>query len=93
MDAIGPKLERLKSESFEDLSNLPECESETTDVDGRRVLLTVWRDRVGENEVRIVIQAYRPWILGVGKTDAQGFRKDSAGRVGNLPSSELYEFL
>lgn len=54
-------------------------------------MLAVWKDVVSLSELRIVVQAYRPGVLGVGKMQAAGFRVTQQG-IKELKKGELAEF-
>jgi hypothetical protein len=84
------RVEELKRMPFTGLSQLPpEQEQEISSSDGR-ITLAVWKDVVGESELRIVVQAYRPGIL-MGQMQAAGFRATQHG-IKELQEGELAEF-
>ena len=70
---VAERINELSSEPFEELSSRPSLESNEIDVEGRRVILSVWHDVVPSGEHRIVVQAYVPGILGIGRMCARGF--------------------
>jgi|GEM_PF-1806788 hypothetical protein len=89
-ELLFARVEELKRKPFAELSQLPpQQEREISSSDGR-ITLAVWKDVVGESELRIVVQAYRPGIL-VGRMQAAGFRVTQRG-IEELKEGELAEF-
>lgn len=89
---LDSRLDELRKKSFAELADLPASQSEPAMLGTKRVTVTVWTDRTGSHELRVVVQAYRHWALGLGRMAAQGFSIDSAGAIRDLRPDELYEF-
>lgn len=92
-ELIENRLLELKEKPFSELVELEPCQSEQVSNNGKRVIVSVWKDEVGEGELRIVVQAYRRWFLGIGKMDAQGFLSSRSGEIRDLSKEDLYEFI
>jgi hypothetical protein len=90
--AIESRLSSLKRLDFEELLSLPAHNAETGTSGSKRFMLSVWKDVVGSESIRIVVQGYRPYFLGIGRMAALGFVASRDGTVRNLESDELYEF-
>jgi hypothetical protein len=90
-EAIDERLRRLKEMSVSELTKLPEQSSEQLMIGGAQLTISVWHDRIGEADHRIVVQAYRPGIL-VGRMDADGFVITSSGAVRPLSKEEWAPF-
>ena len=89
-ELLFASVEDLRRKPFAELSQLPpQQEREVSSSDGR-ITLAVWKDVVGESELRIVVQAYRPGIL-MGRMQAAGFRATQQG-IKELQEGELSEF-
>lgn len=87
------RLSDLKKKSFLELSQLEDCQGEKVAQNGKSCTVTVWKDMIGDDELRIVVQVYRYWFLGIGKMDADGFKMNSEGKISELTKEELYEFI
>lgn len=92
-DLIEMRLSELKQKSFTELLQLGDYQGEKVKKNGKAFTVAVWKDEVSDNELRIVVQVYRYWFLGVGKMEAEGFRIDNTGKVDNLSKEEIYEFI
>lgn len=90
---IESRLSELKKKSFLALLELENYQAEKVVEDGKNVTVAIWKDVVGENELRIVVQTYRHWFLGIGKMDAEGFKVNKSGVVIDLKKEEIYEFI
>jgi len=86
-------MRELMNQSFEELILLEAHHGVRLEGGRRGIVLSVWKDMLGEDEVQIVVQAYKPWILGFGKMNAQGFRMRRSGKIQELDSIELYDFV
>lgn len=92
-EAIGLRLQELKQRSFNELAQLAGYQGERVRKEGISFTLSVWKDAISDHEVRVVVQAYRHWLLGIGSMAAQGFVIDSSGMVRDLSPEELYDFI
>jgi hypothetical protein len=84
--------DELQKRGFENLAKIPEHSSTKQKFEGKDVTVSIWRDRISDVELQIVVQSYRHWALGVGKMDATGFRITKNGDVRELRRNEIYEF-
>ena len=91
-DVLAERLKQLQEMSFGEIEELPAYQVKTIDKGRKPLILSVWKDTVDGNEIRIVVQAYRYWFLGFGRMSALGFVIDHSGRVRQLRQDELYEF-
>jgi hypothetical protein len=85
-------LEKLKNQSFQELSELPAQSQEELWVNDRRVTLCVWVDRVNSKELMVVVQLYDPGILGCGTMLADGFVIAHDGGIRKLSEREWMDF-
>lgn len=87
------RLSALKEKSFIELSQLEDYQGEKVAQNGKSCTVAVWKDVINDDELRIVVQVYRYWFLGIGKMDANGFRINSEGKISDLTKEELYDFI
>ncbi len=86
-------LSELKRKSFTELSQLEDYQEEKIVEDKNSCSMIILKDTINDSELRIVIEIYCHWILGVGNMYADGFRKNSEGKISNLTEEELYDFI
>lgn len=76
-DAINTTVrERLNvqsSKTFTELTEIPSQSSEEIVQQGTTLTISVWHDVLASQDHRIVVQVYRPGLLGVGYMHADGF--------------------
>jgi hypothetical protein len=90
------RFEELRRRSFLDLLALPPEATETVNVGGRRVDVTVYRDRVADGHIRVVAQALvkGPWSgLGMRWVMAKGITATEDGAINTLAEPDLHDFL
>lgn len=92
-DVIRSRLQDLKRRPFDEIAQLKDYQSERTRLEGKPLTLSVWKDAISDHELRVVVQAYRHWFLGIGRMAAQGFVIDRSGSVRDLSNEELYDFI
>ena len=85
---IKEKLDSLLALSVEDIAGLLENSSEEITLDGNKIILTIWHERLDSEEHRVVVQAYKPGILGVGRMYADGFVIDGQNKQRSLSLEE-----
>ena len=90
-ELLATRVQDLKQRSFGELSQMPSQQEEEVRCSDGQTMLAVWKDVVSLSELRIVVQAYRPGVLGVGKMQAAGFRVTQQG-IKELKKGELAEF-
>ena len=90
-DVLSAKFNELKQQPFAVLSQPPNQQEHKVQCSDGEITIAVWKDVVGDTELRIVVQAYRPGILGVGRIQAAGFRV-TPGEVKELSKDEWAEF-
>ena len=91
-ELIESRLSSLKEKPFDELSELAPCQSEKVNRDGKVFTLSIWKDQISNEEIRIVVQIYRHLFLGIGRMAADGFRIEKSGARKKLSREELYEF-
>ena len=91
-ELIESRLSSLKLKPFSELLDLVPCQSEKVNCNGKTLTLSVWKDQVSDDEIRVVVQIYRHLFMGIGRMAADGFRIDKNGTWKKLPQVELYEF-
>lgn len=82
---FGRRLDSFRAMSFHEVRSLS---SERFQTIGKFVV-TEWVTHRDESETWIVVQSYRPWILGIGFMQAQGIKKYEDGRAIELSEDEL----
>lgn len=70
---VRERLDVLSSKTFAELSTLPSQSSEEVILQGTRLTLSVWHDILASQDHRIVVQVYKPGVLGIGRMHADGF--------------------
>ena len=90
---IDLRLRELKEKPFDELARLPSCCGEETKVGNKEVTVTVWKDEIASDNLRIVVQAYRHHFLGIGTIDAKGFHIDRSGILTDVEEPEIFEFI
>ena len=90
-ELLFERIEALKKKPFDELVLMPPKQEETVSCSDGLTTLAVWKDDVGESELRLVVQAYQPGILGIGKMQASGFRV-TPKEIKELDDDELAEF-
>jgi len=83
----------IKRKSFTELSQLEDYQEEKIVEDKNSCSMIILKDTINDSELRIVIEIYCHWILGIGNMYADGFRKNSEGKISNLTEEELYDFI
>jgi hypothetical protein len=91
-DLVKSRLSPLEKKSFAELSPLEAYQGEKVKQGGKTVTVSVWKDMLGDRELRIVVQVYRHLFFGIGRMAADGFRIGKDGTVQKLSKEELYEF-
>ncbi len=86
-------LSELKRKSFTELSQLEDYQEEKIVEDKNSCSMVILKGTINDSELRIVIEIYCHWILGTGNMYADGFRKNSKGKIRNLTEEELYDFI
>jgi hypothetical protein len=70
---VHERLNALSLMRFYQLVQLPSLHSEDIIWEEKKFVLSVWHDMLPSKEHRIVVQAYKPGILGIGQMQADGF--------------------
>lgn len=93
IDKLSEKyLSDLKNKSFNELSELKDYYEEKIVSGKNSGTIAIRMDKIKDNELRIVIQIYCHWILGIGNMYADGFRINCEGKSNKLTEEELYDF-
>ena len=92
-ELVSSRLSELQTKPFAELSKLDEHESERIQEKGKKIHISIWTDKIGDNALQVVVQAYRPLFLGFGKMYAQGFRINKSNEVSVLQAEDLYDFV
>jgi hypothetical protein len=93
MNSLSAILTDLKELPWDSLVASSPISQQELVIEGERWIQAVWTDRVSTDQVQVVVQLYRPGILGSGKMQAQGFKKARSGEVRELSETEISEFL
>lgn len=90
---VDEKIHTLKGKGYPVLCGLQSYNAELIPLCwGRAATLAVYKDELRPGLVRVVVQLYRPFFLGVGKVTAKGFTVDLSGKLQDLAQEQLYEF-
>ena len=92
-ELVEKYLSDLKKKSYIELSQLEDYHGEKVVKNRKSYTISVWRDTISSNELRVVVQIYRYWFLGIGKMGADGFTINREGKISDLTRTELYEFI
>jgi hypothetical protein len=89
---IEDQIKLMSTKSFAELSELPSQSSEDVILLGKKITLSIWHDVLESKEHRVVIQAYKRWLFGMGRMYAQGFIFNSLNQKRELNFEELSPF-
>ncbi len=70
---IRERLDALSTQTFDELSQLPSHSSEDVAMEENTFVVSIWHDVLSSQEHRVVVQVYKPGILGIGHMQADGF--------------------
>jgi len=84
-------LSELKKKSFTRLSQLEDYQEEKIVRNEHSYTIVIWKDTISATELRIVIQIYCYWILGIGNVHTDGFRTSVEGKISNLTEEDIFE--
>jgi hypothetical protein len=91
--AVNEEILRLKALDFSQLINLPESTERQVFVDTKPFTLTIWHDVLPSGEHRVVAQACRVFLFGIGGAAcADGFSVSTEGKLRELTGYELVSF-
>lgn len=91
-DLVSERVAELKKKTFGELATLPSCQTHRERIGKKKVAITVWKDEIDQDELRVVVQAYQHRFLGIGRMCAEGFRISKQGFLTEVSRPELYEF-
>lgn len=91
-NVVRTQLDALSHKSFDELAELPSHFSEELLLQEKKIILTVWHDVIAPQNHRIVVQAYKPGMLGVGCMYADGFVINSLNEKRKLTLEEWAPF-
>ena len=87
------RLTALRSLPYAKLSSLPATHTEHTQVAGKRVAFTVYRELASEGELLILVRSDRPLLLGVGSQGTtEGFWLLESGMTADAMSEDISEY-
>lgn len=89
---VQERLYYLSQMSFSELIQLPSHCSEEVLLEGKKFILSVWHDVLPSLEHRVVVQAYKPGILGIGRMQADGFATNDQNEKRPLTTEEWARF-
>ncbi len=70
---VRERLNVLSSKELVELREIPSQTSEEIVLQGTKLTLSVWHDLLPSQDHRIVVQVYKPGVLGIGRMHADGF--------------------
>lgn len=71
--AVRERLNLLSMMKFNELTHLPSHHSEDVVWGENKFVLSIWHDVLPSREHRVVVQAYKAGVLGIGRMQADGF--------------------
>jgi hypothetical protein len=89
---VRERLNVLSSKEFVELRELPSQTSEEIVLQGTKLTLSVWHDLLPSQDHRIVVQVYKPGVLGIGRMHADGFVVSSRNEKRALSLEEWAPF-
>lgn len=89
---VRERLNVLSSKTFTELTDLPSQSSEEIVLQGTKLTISVWHDVLASQDHRIVVQVYRPGMLGIGYMHADGFIVNSHNEKRALTVEEWAPF-
>jgi len=85
-------IERLKTVGFTGLLALPPYSDEVVRSGRAKKKIGIWKEQESSDRLKIVVQAYRHYFLGIGRMYAMGFVIDSNDRTTDLTPEQIYEY-
>lgn len=70
---VRERLNILSAKTFTELTGIPSQSSEEIVLQGATLTVSVWHDVLASQDHRIVVQVYKPGLLGIGYMHADGF--------------------
>lgn len=89
---VHERLNILSSKTFAELGELPGQSSEEIVLQGTKLTLSVWHDVLATQDHRIVVQVYKPGVLGIGRMHTDGFIINSHNEKRTLTIEEWAPF-
>ena len=89
---VRERLNVLMSKGFVELRELPSQTSEELVLQGTKLTLSVWHDVLASQDHRIIVQVYKPGMLGIGRMHADGFVVSSRNEKRSLTVEEWAPF-
>ena len=86
---IGERIAALRGLTFDRASELPEAEGEETLVEGRKCMLTTFRQLLRPDEILVTVQLARPALLGLGSVHKEEGLVFKRGSVRDASREEL----
>ena len=90
---LDKRLVALRKKSFDELSAIPDYETEDLKAGQCEVKVTTYRDTLEDGRLQIVVQWYFNIRLGFGHTGANGFTIGKDNATQNVEEKALYEFM
>jgi hypothetical protein len=91
--AVRDEVGRLKALTLSQMTSLPPSAERKLTVDDEVIVLTTWHDLLPSGEHRLVAQAGRKAMLGLGVyLSADGFAVSDTGALRSLSDDELTSF-
>jgi len=91
IETLAETISRLRKKTFLELAQMTKYQEEEKDCTDGLIKLAIWKDDITSSELRIIVQIYRSWGLGIGQMKSDGFRITTTG-VQPLEPGDLDEF-
>jgi hypothetical protein len=91
-ELVDQRLDALRQQTVEELSDLPACTEEFIDIDGSKVQLFTIHDKKDDEHLYVVQATRSRWAGITAKVIAQGIKVSADRSVRLLSDEELYDF-
>jgi hypothetical protein len=71
---------------------LPQVSGEVIKIGRKKIIVTTWIERLAPDVLRVMVQAYRPYFLGIGMISAYGFHMTTSGQIRAVTEAETWDF-
>ncbi len=85
-------LDELRAKPWDVLRDLPDHTHLPSPAVLAKFSFSLWRHNRSDGSLRIVIQRYRRYFLGIGRMSAEGFVVRDDGRIEPVPKEEMWEY-
>ena len=92
-ELIEAELNNLKRKTYTELASMNKYQVEKVKKGSKTISISIWKDTLDNNNLRIVVQTYKHLFFHIGEMDADGFQIDEKGNIIDLKREEIYAFI